>query len=120
VKGTVGLRRLRIDCIVGIHPHERDEEQPLFLDVELDRDFAKAADSESVVDTVDYSQVASLLSELALERRYQLIETFAEEAAVLLLQRFTSVLAVRITIEKPQAVPAADAAFVRVERERSR
>jgi len=118
VKGTIGLRRLRIDCIVGIQPHEREEPQPLFVDVELERDFARAADSESVVDTVDYDQVATALSRLAQERRYQLIETFAEEAAALLLQSFEGVLAIRITIEKPQAVQAADAAFVRVERER--
>ncbi|HCP46975.1 MAG TPA: dihydroneopterin aldolase, partial [Deltaproteobacteria bacterium] len=42
MKGTIGLRRLRIDCIVGIHPHEREAVQPLFVDVELDRDFGPA------------------------------------------------------------------------------
>jgi dihydroneopterin aldolase len=118
VRGTVGLKDLRIDCIVGIYPHERVEEQPLFVDVEVDQDFAAAAASEHVDQTVDYDHIAAGLTDLARQRRYQLIETFAEDAAALILDRWAAVDGVRIEVRKPKAVPAAACSFVRVERAR--
>ncbi len=118
MKGTIGLKDLRIECIVGIYPRERIEEQPLFLDVEVDQDFAAAAASEHVHDTVDYDQIAAALTDLARDRQYQLIETFAEDGAALILQRWTAVEAVRIEVRKPRAVPAAACSFVRLERSR--
>ncbi len=112
--GTIGLKNLHIQCIVGIYPHEREVEQPLFLDVEVDHDFDRAAEAEHVKETVDYDHIAALLTELATEKKYQLIETFAKEGMEAILQRWSDVLGVRIEIRKPNAVPAADASFVRV------
>jgi dihydroneopterin aldolase len=118
VIGTVGLKNLRIDCIVGIYPHEREAEQPLYLDVELDHDFAPAAETEHIDSAIDYDAVARTVTGLAVERKYQLIETFAEEAAAALLAEFPRVVRVKIEIRKPSAVPLAAAAFVAVERRR--
>ena len=118
MKGVIGLSGLRISCIIGIHPHERVEEQPLLVDVEVERDFAAAAATDDFAHTSDYAAMADLLTELAQERQYQLLETFAEDAATLLLGRFTEVERLRLEVRKPQAVPAADASFVRIERAR--
>lgn len=116
--GTIGLKNLRVDCVVGIYDFERTGEQPLFVDVEVDAPFDPAADSEHVDSTVDYDHLAKLLTDLAVERRYQLIETFARDALDAILERWASVAAARIEIRKPQAVPAADASFVRASRTR--
>lgn len=116
--GTIGLKGLRIDCIVGIYDHERTGDQALFLDVEADRDFAAAAASDHVSDTLDYDHIAASLTELAQQRQYQLIETFAEEGAALLLTNHPSLVRVAIEIRKPAAVPAADCSLVRIERRR--
>jgi dihydroneopterin aldolase len=118
VIGTIGLRDLRINCIVGIYDHERAGDQELILDVEVDRDFAAAAASDHVSDTLDYDDIARALTDLARERQYQLIETFAEEAAALLLDTYPSVSRVMIEIRKPAAVKAAACSLVRVERHR--
>tara|TARA_B100000683_G_C12064891_1_gene380258 strand:+ start:62 stop:427 length:366 start_codon:yes stop_codon:yes gene_type:complete len=117
--GTVGLERLKITCIVGIHPHERVEEQDLFIDFSVDIDFGPAAASEDVRHTVDYSEIAAELERMAIERRYQLIETFAEEAAERVFSLYPTVQALRMTIRKPAAVPAAACSLVRIERERA-
>jgi len=117
--GTAGLQGLRVECIVGIHPHERETPQPVILDIELDYDFASAATVDAIGDAVDYTVVASQVTALAERREFQLIETMAEEAATMLLERFPQVGRVRIEIRKPAAVPAATCAFVRVERTRS-
>ena len=117
--GTTGLQGLRVECIVGIHQHERETRQSVILDIEMQYDFAAAATSEAIGDAVDYAGVASQVTELAERRGFQLIETMAEEMAALVLTRFPQVQRVRLEIRKPAAVPAAACAFVRVERARS-
>lgn len=117
--GTAGLQGLRVECLVGIHPYEREVPQAVILDIELDYDFAAAAAAEAIDDAVDYTRAASLVTELAERRQFQLIETMAEEAAALLLAQFVQVRRVRLEVRKPAAVPAAACAFVRVERIRS-
>ena len=118
--GTTGLHNLRIDCIVGIYPHEREQVQTVFLDLELDYDFAVAAASDAIPDAVDYDQVASLVTDLIQTRRFKLIEAMAEATAAMLLERVPVITAVRLEIRKPAAVPAAANSFVRVERVRAR
>jgi len=118
VIGTIGLKNLHIECIVGIYPHERTDAQPLFVDVEVDHDFDSAAAAEHVDETVDYDHLAALLTELATEKQYQLIETFAKDAVDGILAKWPAVLGVRIEIRKPNAVPAAAASFVRMSAQR--
>ena len=116
--GTTGLHNLRIDCIVGIYPHEREREQTVFLNLELDYDFAPAAASDAIADAVDYDQVVRMVTELIQSRRFQLIEAMAEAVAAMLLERVPVIDCVRLEIRKPDAVPAAADSFVWVERER--
>jgi dihydroneopterin aldolase len=117
--GTAGLQGLRVDCIVGIYDAERTTRQSLLVDVELDYDFAAAAASDAIGDTVDYDDVARAVTELAERRAFHLIETMAEDTAAMLLARLPVLRRVRLEIRKPAAVPAASCAFVRVERMRS-
>src|SRR5688572_16128799 len=116
--GTTGLHNLRIDCIVGIHPHERENSQTVFLDLEIDYDFAPAAESDAIPDAVDYDQVVRMVTDLIQSRRFHLIEAMAEAVAAMLLERVPVIDSVRVEIRKPAAVPAADNSFVWVERER--
>lgn len=119
MKGIVGLQDLRIDCIIGIYPHERAATQPLFVDVEVEYDFALAGQSDGIKDALDYDHLASELTRLAVERKYQLLEAFVEEAADHCLDHFPAINLIRLAVRKPQAVEAAAGAFVKVERTRT-
>lgn len=116
--GTIELDSLAIPCIVGIHPFERTQEQPVFVTLGLDLDFAPAAASESVEDTVDYAALAESLHEMVRSAKFQLIETMAEEIARLILAQHPEVETVRVCIHKPQAVPQAKDTRVRISRSR--
>ncbi len=115
MKGTILLESLEIECIVGIHPHERSEPQKLLIDVELDRDFDAAQATEDVEHTVDYVELADALTELAVRGRFHLIETYAERAAEMIIEKFRADR-VALEVKKPAAVPRARWAAVRVER----
>lgn len=116
--GTIELERLEIDCIVGILPFERVTEQKIFVDVSMHLDFAPAAASEDVVDTIDYTVVSRELADLVRERKFQLIETMAVECVELVLSRHPAVGKASISIHKPAAVPQAKDTVVRFGRSR--
>ncbi len=113
--GTIMLEGLEVECIIGIHPHERVEAQNIIIDCEMDHDIAAAAAGDDIDATIDYSAVASFLAELAIERKYRLIETYVEDAAQVLLDRFGA-RRVMLKVMKPAAVPAASWSAVRIER----
>ena len=117
--GTTGLHHLRVDCIVGIHPHEREATQTVFLDIELDSNFSQAAISDAIHDAIDYTAVATKVTHLLQERKFQLLESMVEEVAAMLLAHDFRITAVRVEIRKPDAVPEAADSFVRVARSRS-
>ncbi|MCB9833916.1 MAG: dihydroneopterin aldolase [Planctomycetes bacterium] len=113
--GTILLEGLEVNCIIGIHPHERVEPQSILVDCEMDHDLAQAAATDDIAATIDYSAVAGLLRDLAVEGRYQLIETYVEEAAARIIERFGA-LRVMLKVMKPDAVPEARWSAVRIER----
>ena len=116
--GTTGLHNLRIDCIVGVYEHEREDTQPVFLDLEVDYDFAEAAGSDDIAHAVNYDQIVSMVTELVQARKFQLLEAMAEAIALMLMERIPVIECLRLEIRKPEAVPAAADSYVWVERER--
>jgi dihydroneopterin aldolase len=72
-----------IDCVaaIGVGPEERALRHRLSVDIEVSTDTRIAAGSDSLEDAIDYSGIVSLVSRLAGEREYHLIETLAERIA---------------------------------------
>lgn len=118
MRGTTGIHDLRIECIVGIYPHERVTPQTVIVNVELDYDFSPAAASDHIADVIDYDQVVQSITTLVQARGFQLLETMVEACASLILETQARVDVVRLEIRKPAAVPASAGSFVRVERGR--
>lgn len=116
--GAILLRGLRVPCIIGIFPHERETPQDVLLDVELDLDIGPAAASEDVHQTVDYDAVSAALTELIQRRRFLLLEALVAEGTALLLDRWPRIDRCALTARKPAALPAAEAVALRLERRR--
>lgn len=116
--GTAGLKNLQIDCVVGVYAFEREQQQRIVMDIELDYDITAAASTDEVNEAVDYDRVAEAVTDLVTRRAFHLLEAMAAETATMLLAEHASVLTVRLDIRKPDAVAAAECAFVRLERNR--
>ena len=117
MQGSIGISDLKVNCIIGIYPHERNATQSLFIDILIKYDFQKARQSENVIDTIDYAKVAEVVTNLGIENKYQLIETYAEDAAQKILDLFT-IEEVFVRIKKPGAVKNAAYPFVEITRNR--
>ena len=116
--GTISIEGLEIECVIGIHPHERTDPQIMFVDIALDCDIAAAVASDSIADTIDYVTLADYLRDLAHNGRFQLLETYAERAVNGILERWPAVRKVAVKAMKPEAIPTANWTAVRVERSR--
>lgn len=98
----------------GVLPEERRNGQPFVVDVELVTDTSVAADSDDLGDTINYAAVAADVRDIITGEPVDLIETLAERIARICLTR-SGVVAVQVTVHKPQApvgVPFTDVRVV--------
>lgn len=96
----------------GVFDFERREGQPFVVDAVLYLDFTEAAQSDDVLDTAHYGEVAQRITEWISGEPLNLIEALAVRIADSLLAEF-KLEAVDITVHKPQApieVPFGDVA----------
>lgn len=111
----------RIECSthVGVGDAERRSKQALVIDVELWIDTRRAAESDSIEDSVDYGEIVARTVRLATEREYRLLEALAERVAGEVLDLGGQ--AVRVLVRKPKPPIATSLEYVSVEvfRERS-
>lgn len=96
---VIMLRGLRVVCIVGVLPEERERAQPLELDVDLYADLLAAGESDLLTDTVDYGSVTELVERLCIEAEAQLLERLAHLLATE-LAAIDGVVAAGVTVQK--------------------
>ena len=88
--------------VIGTRPEERDLQQKIILDLEIDIDLAKAAGSDNLFDTIDYSEIEEKMVKLAEESHFYLIEAFAGKVADIVLS-YEKTTACTVTVTKPNA-----------------
>jgi dihydroneopterin aldolase len=112
--GTLFIRALPVDCVIGIHPFEQASRQRLVVSLSLETDFSGAARTDDIDQAIDYTRLANRIATFAREGRFALIETLAERLADELFEPPISRL--EIEIVKPAALSATREVGVRVRR----
>ena len=108
------IKEARFLCNIGVSKKERNEKQEIISDVELSLDVRKASQTDNIKYAVNYSEVYSLLKNIAEKKEYKLIETMAEDIAKEILNKF-SVENVLIKIKKPDALADKNVKYTAVE-----
>lgn len=116
---TVGFRDLRVRCIIGVLPHEREQPQDVILTVLVETDITQAAASDDVACAIDYAAIAAHARDTAVQGRYQLLERLVDVLAETILRRWPGADSVFVEARKPAAIAGAAAAVVSVTRRRS-
>ena len=104
---TISLVDLEITCIIGILPYERVKEQNILLDIDLDVDFGDSSYTDDINETIDYTKIAELATQLAISNKYKLIESLCSDLNKLFLDTFEIIQNSKITVKKPNALPKA-------------
>ena len=113
----VFVKDLKVIGIIGIHPHERETPQEILINVTVYTDTQRAAQSDDIVDCVNYSSLTKKIMSHAENAARFTVEALANDiAAICLLEQGVEKAIVRV--EKPDAVPSAQSVGVEVERVR--
>lgn len=86
----------------GVPAEERVLGQRLVFDVRLTIEDCRGAHSDEVNDTVDYTEVIDLITEVATVDSYALLERLAQVTAESILTRFPLLDEVMVQVSKPQ------------------
>jgi dihydroneopterin aldolase len=105
----------------GVSSEEQNVGGKFEADVDIYTDFSQAAFEDNLKKTVDYYEVFSFVSNLALNKKYYLIEALATEIANELLKKYSSIskVAVRVRKNNPPLGGVADCVEAEVVKERS-
>lgn len=96
------LTGLRATGYHGVFDHERQDGQEFIVDLVVATDFAAAAASDDLADTIHYGILAEDVT-AAIERDpVDLIETLAERIATIVLEH-PAAASVTVTVHKPHA-----------------
>ena len=111
----VFVENLTVETVIGIFDWEREIRPAVSLDLEMEFDIRKAAQTDSIDDTLDYKAVSKRLIRFIEQSEFQLVETLAEKCAAIVLSEFP-VKRLRLKLSKPGAVRGSSAVGVIIER----
>ena len=113
----ISLHGLRVPCVIGVHPAEREEAQVVEIDLDLSTDTKSAGEHDRLTEAVDYEALAAAVSARIRLSSYQLIEALAEAVARQCLQH-PRVEAVRVRVTKRPPIRGLAAVSVEIDRAR--
>jgi len=87
----------------GVFESENIAGQDFYVDVVLELDLTRPSVSDDVNDTVNYAQITDLVVEEIIGERVALIEKLASRIIDRIKSSYPQIMAVSITVHKPQA-----------------
>lgn len=109
------FRGFELPAKIGVLPHERKHPQIIIIDLEASIDSQKAAKSDALTDTVDYTLIKATITNIVNRQHYQLIETLANRIADALIDQF-SCHTLKLTLSKPDIFDDMDAVGITITR----
>ena len=107
---------LRVDTVIGLYPWEQQVRQSLSVDLEMGWDIRKSAVTDDIAATLNYAEVAQYIQLFAKEHSHLLLESFIEDLAQQLLQRF-SIPWLKLRVAKKSVVSSARSVGIEIERQ---
>lgn len=104
MEAWVGVRRLRVRCVIGVLAKERRRRQRLRITCLLRTDISRAAKTDDVADALDYREIVAIVRRTVRDGRFRLVEAAAGAIVARLADRYGPETTVRLAIEKPRAI----------------
>ncbi|MDM1763718.1 MULTISPECIES: dihydroneopterin aldolase [unclassified Acinetobacter] len=113
------IEGLKVDTVVGCFNWERQIIQPLMLDLTIHTSLQQAADSDELVDTLNYAEICEISAQVIQEAAPKLIEHAAKLVLNALFTTFPAIESIIIVVRKPAIIPQANSVGIRLERHRN-
>ena len=109
------IEQLSLTVSLGVHDWEKQQTQEVFADIEIPMQVEQAVATDELEDTLDYTRLVDVIQKVASARHYNLVESLAESIAMALLREF-ELEKVKVTIDKPSAIPEAESTRITITR----
>ncbi|MBZ6075646.1 dihydroneopterin aldolase [Microvirga puerhi] len=100
---SIILSRLAVYAYHGLHQEEAELGQRFYVTLTCQVDLRPAGEADDYGLSVCYATLAKRVNDLAVNRRFNLIEGLAEAIAADVLQAFPRIEEVVVRVEKPEA-----------------
>jgi dihydroneopterin aldolase len=94
----VNIKELSLTCIIGILDFERKIEQDVIVDIKFEYDYKEN-------EYVNYAEVAQIIKEMMIKKKYFLIEEAILDITSNLKRTFPKILWCNLKITKPSILP---------------
>jgi D-erythro-7,8-dihydroneopterin triphosphate epimerase len=107
----IRIKNLTLKTIVGVNAWERQEAQDVVINVEMEFDGARAGETDSLGDTIDYKKTKQKILGHAGASRCLLLESLAQGVLKIVLED-PRVIRACVEVDKPKALRFADSVSV--------
>ena|SRR5699024_2646392 len=112
------FERLALQANIGILEHELQGTQPIYVDAQFDTLIEGPSNDQDISSVLDYRHLRQHIIQICTTRHVNLLETLVEALCSSILERFPTIVWLKIRISKPQAF--VDCAAVGIEMEQQR
>jgi len=112
---TIFIHELRLSVRLGIYAWEKVAPQAVQFDLEIGLADARAAQTNSIDDTIDYAKVVTRIEALTTDTHFPLVEKLAEDIAHIIMGEFKAPW-VRVSVAKLAALKSVKRLGVTIER----
>jgi FolB domain-containing protein len=109
------IQNLSVEGILGVYERERTTPRKILINVTLFTDTHDCAQTDTLDNCVDYSQVAKDIRDHVKKSKRFTVEALAEDIARLCLDR-AGVHGVKVRVDKPGAIKDVETVGVEIER----
>ena len=114
---SISVRGLQVYAYHGVSEAEQEVGHRLVIDIEARTHCGSAGSTDNLGDTVDYSKLVSIASDVATGAKHKLIEVVAESIASCILAEFNvEEVVVEVRKVNPPLVGIVESVGVRIER----
>ena len=112
------IRDLTLPALIGVYIHEKENPQPIRINLDLAVKENMTANKDRLADVVSYEEIADGVRKLIASGHVNLVETLAQQIADMCFSH-KRVQTVRVRVEKLAVFEDAVSAGVEIERHRS-
>ena len=110
---VIRIKNLKLRSVIGIHDWERENKQDVIINIKLEFDSSRAAESDDIADTVDYKAIKMRIIELVEGSTCNLLERLADQILAICLSD-AQVEQATVRVDKPHALRFADSVSIEV------
>jgi len=103
----IKIENIRLRTIIGVFDWEKEKKQDVIVNIEMEFDGKKAAESDKLEDTVDYKSINKSIIEFVESGNFNLLEKMVNGIGEIILED-KKIKRATVRVDKPKALRFAD------------